>query len=295
MAGRGAAGRADRGRRGRVGPVRAACAAGRHRAACVRGARRRGPRVRRRVRGGRERGARPGRARRAARTVVPHEPWPSGCRSGSCSSTTRCSRCSPGCSGTSTCALTLGEDAIDLFDSAETASSGSNAWALHGSRTASGPPLLAGDPHRMIELPGVYQQVRLACDEFDVLGLAFPGVPGVQHFGHTGRRRGGSPTRSRTTSRCSASGSPTTGCSALGPDGWAPVTRHIETIRVRGGADVDVDVVETERGSAGRSTGSASGSPPASRPTSGSPACCRCCGRGPPRTSSTPCAGGSTP
>ena len=81
---------------------------------------------------------------------------------------------------------TLGDDAIDLFASAEPASSGSNAWALHGSRTASGSPLLAGDPHRLIELPGVYQQVRLACDEFDVVGLAFPGVPGVQHFGHTG-------------------------------------------------------------------------------------------------------------
>ncbi|AEG43412.1 penicillin acylase family protein [Isoptericola variabilis] len=62
--------------------------------------------------------------------------------------------------------------------------SGSNAWALAGSRTASGRPLLAGDPHRFLELPGVYQQVRLACDEYDVLGLAFPGVPGVLHFGH---------------------------------------------------------------------------------------------------------------
>ena len=38
------------------------------------------------------------------------------------------------------------------------------------------------------------------------------------------------------------------GLSALGPDGWAPVARHVETIRVRGGGDVDVDVVETERG-----------------------------------------------
>ncbi|PFG42169.1 penicillin amidase [Isoptericola jiangsuensis] len=64
------------------------------------------------------------------------------------------------------------------------ASSGSNAWALAGSRTASGAPLLAGDPHRILELPGVYQQVRLACDEYDVVGLAFPGVPGVLHFGH---------------------------------------------------------------------------------------------------------------
>ena len=53
-------------------------------------------------------------------------------------------------------------------------------------RTATGAPLLAGDPHRTIELPGCYQQVGLACPEFDVVGFTFPGVPGVQHFAHAG-------------------------------------------------------------------------------------------------------------
>jgi penicillin G amidase len=65
--------------------------------------------------------------------------------------------------------------------------SGSNAWALSGTRTASGRPLLAGDPHRMLEVPGVYAQAHLACDEFDAIGLAFVGVPGFPHFGHTER------------------------------------------------------------------------------------------------------------
>ena len=64
--------------------------------------------------------------------------------------------------------------------------SGSNAWVIGGQRTASGAPLLAGDPHRTIELPGCYQQVGLACPEFDVVGFTFPGVPGVQHFAHAG-------------------------------------------------------------------------------------------------------------
>ena len=81
---------------------------------------------------------------------------------------------------------TLGREWAQLFDADAGPTSGSNAWALHGSRTESGMPLLAGDPHRMFELPGVYQQVRLACNDFDVVGLTFPGVPGVQHFGHTG-------------------------------------------------------------------------------------------------------------
>ncbi|CUR55343.1 putative Peptidase S45 penicillin amidase [metagenome] len=63
---------------------------------------------------------------------------------------------------------------------------GSNAFAVGGGRTASGAPLIGADPHRVFEVPGIYQQVGLACDELDVVGLAFPGVPGVQHFGHTG-------------------------------------------------------------------------------------------------------------
>jgi penicillin G amidase len=65
--------------------------------------------------------------------------------------------------------------------------SGSNSWALAGSRTASGMPLLAGDPHRFLEVPGVYYQCHLACPEFDAIGLAFVGVPGFPHFGHNER------------------------------------------------------------------------------------------------------------
>ena len=57
---------------------------------------------------------------------------------------------------------------------------------MGGGRTRSGSPLIGADPHRVFEVPGIYQQVGLACDEVDVVGLAFPGVPGVQHFGHTG-------------------------------------------------------------------------------------------------------------
>lgn len=74
----------------------------------------------------------------------------------------------------------LGQQALDD-------QGGSNNWALHGSRTASGKPLLAGDPHRMVEVPGVYTQGHLACDEFDAIGLSFVGVPGFAHFGHNER------------------------------------------------------------------------------------------------------------
>lgn len=41
--------------------------------------------------------------------------------------------------------------------------SGSNNWSVHGSRTESGKPLVAGDPHRLLEVPNVYYQNHLTC------------------------------------------------------------------------------------------------------------------------------------
>lgn len=151
-------------------------------------------------------------------------------------------------------AAALGDDWVDVFagDAADetTPTSGSNAWALHGSRTESGMPLLAGDPHRIFELPGVYQQIRLACDEFDVIGLAFPGVPGVPHFGHTGSAAWGITNAIAHSvdifqERIRVRG---VGYEALGPDGWDAVDVQRSVVRVRGGADVEVEALETARG-----------------------------------------------
>ena len=64
---------------------------------------------------------------------------------------------------------------------------GSNNWVLAGERTASGYPILAGDPHRALDTPNVYYQNHVACPEFDVIGLSFAGVPGFPHFGHNDR------------------------------------------------------------------------------------------------------------
>ena len=61
---------------------------------------------------------------------------------------------------------------------------GSNNLVVSGARTASGSPILAGDPHRAVDLPNVYWQNHLTCPDLDVIGLSFPGVPGFPHFGH---------------------------------------------------------------------------------------------------------------
>ncbi len=63
----------------------------------------------------------------------------------------------------------------------------SNNFVLAGDRTQTGMPIMAGDPHRAIDLPNVYWQNHVTWtgnDATDVIGLSFPGVPGFPHFGH---------------------------------------------------------------------------------------------------------------
>jgi penicillin amidase len=72
-------------------------------------------------------------------------------------------------------------DAIKWLDGQD---AGSNNWVLSGSRTASGKPLMAGDPHRALDVPNAYYQNHISCPEFDVVGLSFAGCPGYPHFGH---------------------------------------------------------------------------------------------------------------
>ncbi|HEV8640271.1 MAG TPA: penicillin acylase family protein [Methylomirabilota bacterium] len=126
---------------------------------------------------------------------------------------------------------------------------GSNNWAVAGSRTASGKPLVAGDPHRALDVPNVYYQNHLACPEFDVIGLSFPGVPGFPHFGHNRhvawcvthtnadyqdlyieRFDPGDPRRYEFRGE------------------WRRAETARETIRVRGAAPVEIEVTATHHG-----------------------------------------------
>ena len=142
--------------------------------------------------------------------------------------------------------LSKGAEAVSWFNESD---AGSNNWVLAGSRTASGKPLLAGDPHRALDTPNVYYQNHIACPEFDAVGLSFPGIPGFPHFGHnewvawcvthTGadyqdlfveRFQEGDPARYEFRSQ------------------WLQAQVYHETIRVRGDDPVPIDVTVTHHG-----------------------------------------------
>ncbi|MFD5162638.1 penicillin acylase family protein [Streptomyces hawaiiensis] len=145
----------------------------------------------------------------------------------------------------------LDADAIGLFATDGPGTSGSNGWLVSGERTVTGQAVIAGDPHRWIEDPGVYQQIHLSCPEFDVVGLAVPGVPGIAHFGHTGTvawaiTNAMADYQDLYRERLRRTGA---GIEALGPDGvWRRAARHTETVEVAGEDPVEVEVIETDRG-----------------------------------------------
>jgi len=59
--------------------------------------------------------------------------------------------------------------------------SGSNNWAVSGSLSATGAPLIAGDPHLPPSMPGIWYQVGLRHGDRFVRGASLPGIPGVQY------------------------------------------------------------------------------------------------------------------
>jgi penicillin amidase len=56
---------------------------------------------------------------------------------------------------------------------------GSNNWAVAGSKTANGYPILANDPHLNLTFPSIWYQVQLTAPSVNVYGVSLPGSPCV--------------------------------------------------------------------------------------------------------------------
>jgi penicillin amidase len=55
----------------------------------------------------------------------------------------------------------------------------SNNWVIDGTMTASGSPILCNDPHLGQSTPSIYFQCHLIAGDIDVIGVSFPGAPGI--------------------------------------------------------------------------------------------------------------------
>ena len=56
---------------------------------------------------------------------------------------------------------------------------GSNNWAVSGSKTKSGAPILCNDPHLGLNLPSIWYEMQLSTPNFNAYGATFPGSPSV--------------------------------------------------------------------------------------------------------------------
>jgi penicillin amidase len=132
---------------------------------------------------------------------------------------------------------------------------GSNSWVVAGSRTGSGKPILANDPHLAPSMPGIWYQVGLHCVPTegradstcpsDVVGFSFSGVPGVV-IGHTGRVAWGFTNLGPDVTDLYLE--KTDGDRYLVDGKWQPMRVRTETLRVAGGEDVTLKVRHTRHG-----------------------------------------------
>ncbi|MFD2079261.1 penicillin acylase family protein [Actinopolymorpha cephalotaxi] len=125
---------------------------------------------------------------------------------------------------------------------------GSNNWVVAGTRTATGRPILASDPHRPFATPSLRYFAHLSAPGLDVIGAGEPAVPGVT-LGHNGRVAfgytifpidtvdlyvyeldPGDPTRYRHG------------------DGWEPMRTERQTVPVRDAGPCQLDLAFTRHG-----------------------------------------------
>ncbi len=124
----------------------------------------------------------------------------------------------------------------------------SNNWTIAGTLTASGLPLLAGDPHRVIAQPSLRYIVHLIAPGWNVIGAGEPALPGVA-IGHN--------EHIAWAFTIFGLDQEDLYLETLNPSdpklyktahGWSPMQEEREVIHVRGGADVVAVLHFTDHG-----------------------------------------------
>ncbi|HMD19688.1 MAG TPA: penicillin acylase family protein [Alloacidobacterium sp.] len=121
---------------------------------------------------------------------------------------------------------------------------GSNEWAISGAHTASGKPLLSNDMHLSHNLPNTWYEVDLKSGGFHVAGVTVAGMPFVT-AGHNDHIAWGYTALYGDTQDIYVEQT-NSQHEYQRPDGWHPFEHVKETIHVRGGSDVIVDVERTD-------------------------------------------------
>jgi penicillin G amidase len=124
---------------------------------------------------------------------------------------------------------------------------GSNNWVVAGSRTATGKPILANDPHLLALQPGAWLEFHLSAPGYEARGVALSFSPGIL-LGTTAHHAWGVTNVTGDVQDLYLERLNPEGTAAEFDGAWEPLTIHDEQISVRGSQPVDLQVRETRHG-----------------------------------------------
>ena len=124
----------------------------------------------------------------------------------------------------------------------------SNEWVVSGSRTVTGKPILANDPHLGLGAPILWYLARIVTPDGWLKGATVPGAP-IVLLGQNDHIAWGITTANTDTQDLFVETiDPSDPAKYLTPDGPKPFETREETIRVKGGADVKLTIRTTRHG-----------------------------------------------
>lgn len=128
------------------------------------------------------------------------------------------------------------------------ASVGSNSWAVSGQLTNSGRALLANDPHLSMTLPAIWTEMQLHIPDFNLYGVALPGIPGIV-IGYNEHMAWGKTNSGADLLDIYEMTFKDESRSHYLFDGeWHAVTHRIETYKIRGESDITDTIRYTRHG-----------------------------------------------
>ncbi len=71
------------------------------------------------------------------------------------------------------------KDSTTIDEQKPDPNNGSNNWAVNGTKTKSGYPILCNDPHLGLNLPSIWYEMQISTPTYNVYGATFPGSPSV--------------------------------------------------------------------------------------------------------------------
>lgn len=125
---------------------------------------------------------------------------------------------------------------------------GSNSWVLAGSRSATGKPLLASDPHLKLTTPALWYFARIEAPGLDIAGATMPGLPAVVMGQNAHVAWGLTNTGPDVQDTYLERIKPDDPTMYQTPEGWARFETRQELIRVKGKPDVTLTVRATRHG-----------------------------------------------